>query len=439
VSIAQAQRVKQQRTTQTEESISSFPGATGEESSRDCTPISAIKIALLTGGIDKHYASGLSSSLASHGVAVDVICNTEMDTPEMRETPGLKALTLYAAPANFGSKLGKLLAVLWAYARIVHYAVISDAQIFHILWNYKFPYFDRTLLLAYFKLIGKRVIFTAHNVNAGERDGSDSWLNRISLRIQYRLVDHIFVHTEKMQSQIAEIFGARKDKISIVPFGTYEMVPQSSLTCSEAKRRLGLRESDRTILFFGRIVPYKGIDLLVDAFLRLASQNPDYRLVIAGQPMKEAEQHWQRVKEIIEKSSAQAQVLQHTRFIADDEIELYFKGADVLALSYTQIFQSGVLFMSYSFGLPVIATDVGSFGQDIVAGVTGYICRPNDSADLAKAIETYFGSELFRDLEIRRARIKDFIQARHSWKIAAGMTADVYARLSRDKEPQFNT
>ena len=435
MSIAQAQRVEQHRTAQ--ETGVSHRGT--ERSLSVSNRRSSLKIALLTGGIDKHYACGLCNSLALNGIAVDVICNAEMDTQEMRSSSGLTLLTLYAEPRKFTSPFGKLLAVLWTYVRIVHYAAVSDAPIFHVLWNYKFPHFDRTVLLAYFKLLGKKVVFTAHNVNAGERDGSNSWLNRLSLRIQYRLVDHIFVHTEKMRDQIADVFGARKDKISIKPYATYEMVPQSSLSSAEAKRRLGLRESERVILFFGRIVPYKGIDLLVDAFLRTASQNPDYRLVIAGEPMKGAEEHWQRVRETIEKSSARAQVLQHTHFIDDHEIELYFKGADVLVLPYTQIFQSGVLFMAYSFGLPVIATDVGSFSQDIIAGVTGYICRPNDPADLAKVMETYFESELFRELEVRRTNIKDLIQARHSWNIAAGMTGEVYAQLSPNKKPRYST
>lgn len=400
---------------------------------------SSVRIALFTGGIDEHYASGLSKSLVSTGIAVDLICNAEMKAPEIGAAASLNLLTLYATPHKHPGAIGKLLSVLWTYIRIIRYAATSAAPIFHVLWNYKFPYFDRTLLLIYFKLLGKRIVFTAHNVNAGERDGSDSLFNRWSLRMQYRLVDHIFVHTEKMRSQVIDVFGARKEKISIIPFGTYDMVPQTLLTCSEAKRGLGVRETDHTILFFGRIVPYKGIDLLVDAFLRIANQNPKYRLVIAGEPMKGAEQYWEGVRGKIEKSAAREQVSLHSRFIADQEIELYFKAADVLVLPYTQIFQSGVLFMSYSFGLPVIATDVGSFNDDIIAGVTGYVCRQNDSTDLARVIEEYFGSELFGELDVRRTWIKNSIQASHSWNIAASMTADVYAQLLRDKQLQYST
>ena len=330
----------------------------------------------------------------------------------------------------------KLLAVIGVYARLIHYAATSSASIFHILWNYKFTLIDRTLLLIYFKLLGKKLVFTAHNINAGERDGSDSFLNRFSLRVQYWLVDHIFVHTPKMKDQLVQDFGVREEKICVIPFGTYDVVPKSSLSSAEAKQRLGLQISDRTILFFGRITPYKGIDLLVDAFARMSNHNESYRLIIAGEAMKESERQWQDVQRTIEQSPMEKQVLQHIRHIGDSEIELYFKAADVLVLPYTQIFQSGVLFMAYSFGLPVIATDVGSFGRDIIEGTTGYVCRPNDPEDLAKVIEEYFSSDLFRTLDEQRDRIKSFIQTSHSWDIAARKTSDVYTVLSRYKELQ---
>ena len=57
------------------------------------------------------------------------------------------------------------------------------------------------LLMLYYKLLGKRIVFTAHNVNAGKRDSNDSWLNRLSLKVQYNLSDHLFVHTEGMKSE----------------------------------------------------------------------------------------------------------------------------------------------------------------------------------------------------------------------------------------------
>ena len=87
-----------------------------------------------------------------------------------------------------------------------------------------------------------------------------------------------------------------------------------------------------------------------------------------------------------------ATVLRKIQFIPDDEVEVYFKAADVLALPYTHLFQSGVLFLAYNFGLPVVSTDVGSIREDVLEGVTRYLCKPRDPADLTGAIEEYFDS-----------------------------------------------
>ena len=113
----------------------------------------------------------------------------------------------------------------------------------------------------------------------------------------------------------------------------------------------------------------------------------------------------------------------------DADTEIYFKAADVVVLPYTHIFQSGVLFLGYNFGLPVIASDVGSLKEDIVEGRTGFVCNPRDSVDLAKSIETYFSSALYRQLETRRKEIQAFANEKYSWSKVGEITRAVYRSL----------
>lgn len=396
-------------------------------------------VALFTGGIDRHYACAIAKALASSGVSLDVVGNTEMDSCGMRSFGNVRLLALYAMPRPSQSPFLKLLSFVAVYSRLIFYAASSSPRTFHILWHYKFPYFDRTVLLLYYKFLGKKLVFTAHNVNAAERDGVDSLLNRLSLRIQYHLVDHIFVHTEGMKSQLARGFGIEEEKVTVIPFGVGDMVPQTRLTPTESKQRLGLRDSHRVILFFGRIVGYKGLDLLVDAFGRIAPHDRNYRLIIAGELRKESAQHWQDIRKTIESSPMREQVVQEIRYIADDEMEIYLKAADALVLPYKQIFQSGVLFMSHNFGLPVIATDVGTFRDDIIEGTNGFVCLPNDPEDLAKRIEEFFSSDLYRNLDERRATIQDSVRTGHSWSVVARITSDIYARISQHLPPEHDT
>jgi glycosyltransferase involved in cell wall biosynthesis len=108
---------------------------------------------------------------------------------------------------------------------------------------------------------------------------------------------------------------------------------------------------------------------------------------------------------------------------------LYFKAADVLVLPYKHIFQSGVLFLAYNFGLPVLAADVGSLHEDVEEGETGFMFKPEDPADLARAIERYFDSDLYKELPRRRRRISDYANERHSWDTVGEMTRAVYDEL----------
>jgi glycosyltransferase involved in cell wall biosynthesis len=114
-------------------------------------------------------------------------------------------------------------------------------------------------------------------------------------------------------------------------------------------------------------------------------------------------------------------------------MELYLKAADVLVLPYKEIFQSGVLFLAYSFGLPVVATDIGSFREEIIEGRTGFLCRPGDPIDMAQTIETYFSSDLYRDLSRRRQDIRDYAYSHHSWDAVGDLTRSVYVELLRTR------
>ena len=86
-------------------------------------------------------------------------------------------------------------------------------------------------------------------------------------------------------------------------------------------------------------------------------------------------------------------------------------------------------FLGYSFGLPIIATDVGALREDIIEGETGFVCNPGDPVDLARKIEEYFSSDLYMNLGTRRNQIRDFANNRYSWAKVAEITDGVYQHL----------
>jgi len=387
------------------------------------------QISLLTAGRDKPYALGLATALAAAGLKVDFVGGDEMDGPELHGNPQINFLNLRGDQDVDARLLKKMARVLAYYFRLILYAATSRTKVFHILWNNKFELFDRTVLMLYYKCLGKKIILTAHNVNICQRDGNDSFLNRLSLKIQYQLCDHIFVHTEKMKDELVSDFGISKRKTSVIPLGINNTVPNTTLSSLEARQRLGLGEADKVILFFGCIAPYKGLEYLIAAFAVIAKRNSPYRLVIAGKPKGRAD-YWPELQELIAGSSAGNRIIQKIKFVPDEETEVFFKAADVLVLPYTHIFQSGVLFLGYSFGLPVIAADVGSLKDEIFEGKTGFVFEPKNAAALARAIKIYFESDLHLELDLRRAEIQNFANERYSWSKVAAITTVVYLKLS---------
>lgn len=389
-----------------------------------------VAVSLFTGGSDKHYVFGLTTALISSGAVLDVLGSDELDCLEIRNQPRVKFFNLRHDPPPDAPFWRKALRVAMHYVRLIGYAATARPKVFHILWNTKFELFDRTLLMLYYRLLGKTIVLTAHNVNAGRRDGNDTLLNRLTLRMQYRLSHHIFVHTEKMKVELMEEFGVSAARVTVIPFGINNAVPSTSLTPAEAKQRLGIRENEKTLLSFGRITPYKGLEYLIAAFRELLAQGGNYRLIIAGR-VDRCEKYWAAIREGLRENVQRGQILLRDDFIPDDETEVYFKAADALVLAYTHIYQSGILFLGHSFGLPVLAADVGSFKQEIVEGKTGFVFKPKDPADLASTIERYFASDLYAELDNRRREIQDYATQRHSWDVVGQITMNVYANLPR--------
>src|SRR6266403_2649924 len=375
----------------------------------------------------------MAAALTSEGISIDFIGSDDLSVPDVLNNPRVTFLNLRGNQRPDASPFSKARRVLKYYIQLVSYAATAQPKLFHLLWNNKFEFFDRTLLMLCYRMLRKKVTLTVHNVNAGKRDLNDSFLNRLSLRIQYNLCHHIFVHTEGMKSELVSEFAVAADKVSVIPFGINNTVPNTDLTSGEAKRMLGIADSDKTLLFFGNIAPYKGLEYLVSAFTELLNQDRSYRLIIVGRP-KGSEGYWKQIHEGIARSGIRDRIIERIEYIPDEETELFFKAADVLILPYTYVFQSGVLFLGYSFGLPVIAADVGTLKEDIIEGKTGFTFKPQNSSDLASVISKYFESELFRNLESRRAEIRAYANDRYSWDKVAAVTTAIYSDLLRSTE-----
>src|SRR5205814_865367 len=121
-------------------------------------PGATVEIALLTGGGDKPYALGMAAALTCEGILLDFIGSDDLQVPELLNNSRVTFLNLRGDQCPNVSAFPKVLRILNYYIRLIRYAAIARPKIFHVLWTNKFVLFDRTLLLTYYRLLGKRIV-----------------------------------------------------------------------------------------------------------------------------------------------------------------------------------------------------------------------------------------------------------------------------------------
>lgn len=244
-----------------------------------------IKITIICAGGETHYLYGLINGLAKiNDLFIDVI-DSYKSAGLFDNLPNVRHFNLRRDQNPNVGIIKKIIRVYLYYIRLIVYAARTNTNLFHIQWLNKFYFFDRTFLLIYYKLLGKKIVYTAHNVDDYGRPGQkSSKLNKWSLKFFYKYVDHIIVHTKDSKIKVAKQFNIPLEKISIIPHGINNKFPLSNISMFEARRKLDIPYESKIILFFGRFEYYKGVDQLIDAFDLLVKSEDNLYLILAGFP-----------------------------------------------------------------------------------------------------------------------------------------------------------
>jgi len=181
-----------------------------------------------------------------------------------------------------------------------------------------------------------------------------------------------------------------KDLRSIVPDAKYLRINHpvynhfpAKIERTKAQEELKLDPTKKTLLFFGFIRDYKGLDLLIKAMDLLDEK---YQLIIAG----EVYGSFEKYQQLIDKSNFKSNIHLFNKYIGDDEVTTYFSAADVCILPYKSATQSGITSISNHYDLPIIATNVGGLKETIHHLKTGIIVEQPEINQIATAITTYF-------------------------------------------------
>jgi glycosyltransferase involved in cell wall biosynthesis len=391
-----------------------------------------MRISILNAGQQTDYLYGLVSGLAEIPTLEIEVVDSDSSVGVFEAFHHVSLFNLRGDNTSPQSIFTKMWRIGRYYIRLLCYTASTRSDIFHIQWENSIALFDRTLLNLYYKLLGKKLVFTAHNVYREARDSTATPLRWFSLKVMYHLVDRIIVHTPKMKEELCSLFRVSPEKIIIIPHGINNRVQKKGITQEEARRKLGIVPTAHVVLFFGQIDEYKGIETLIDAAALLVQKDPSIILIVAGKPKRQSD-YVLKLKTQVGKSLPEKNVMLRLQFIPDNEVETYFSAADCVVLPYKRIFQSGVLFLAYRFGVPIIATDVGSFAEDVIDGVTGFICKPNDAEDMAAQLRKYFASMLFHHREETCASIIELAEKKYSWTNIGKQTYEVYTSLTKHR------
>lgn len=236
--------------------------------------------------------------------------------------------------------------------------------------------FTSDLLLA--RTLGYKIVWTVHDL-LPTWPLRPAWVEYAARLVMARLADQVIVHCAKAARLVREKF-LRRSRMSVLPHPSFAEQYPNTITRAEARQRLGFTDGQFVVGFFGGIRPNKGIEQLIGAFGRL--EREDAALLIAGRPWPPAEY----VREICQQAARDARVHVEAREIANDEVQVVLKAADVLAFPFNQILTSSSVMLAMSFGCPVIVPRLGCL-PELVTPEVGFVYEAGDVGGMAAALQ----------------------------------------------------
>jgi len=241
------------------------------------------------------------------------------------------------------------------------------------------------------------------------------------LRRQRRILnrfDAVISHTADGARRLRRDVGVDGDRVHQIPHGPLDYLTR---LVNEEPLPDDLRGVEGpVILFFGLLRPYKGIDLLLQAFAEIEGAE----LWIAGMPRMPLEP----LRALAAKAEGTVRFI--PRFIRDPEIPALMRRAELLVLPYREIEQSGVLYTGLAFEKPMILSDVGGFGEISREQGVGALVPPGDVGALAVLLADLLADSAGR--ERLASACRGAVEGPYSWDAIAAATAALYERLGND-------
>ena len=337
-------------------------------------------------------------------------CNKKYDGPHL-DNIEFRPIFTYHQDMN---PLVKILSYFYSLLKLVCILKSVRPDVLHIQWwkQWNLDY----LFLSLYKKYVKQIVFTAHNLVP--HDTGESMKDKCIK--YYNKVDKIIVHDNNSKNELIKCFHIKEDKIAVIAHGILDF------SVNEAEVVSIMNEISEKYNLKGKLVfssmggqsPYKGTDLICDAFLNseILKNNTDVFLIIAG---KGSIATPERVKEL-------NNVLVVNYSLSDSEFQAIMRLTDVMLLPYRKISQSGVLLTTIQNQIPFAVTPVGGLAEPLELAHVGWIVSSPTIEDVRECMEN-----LAKDKERTKA-VKlnqnnwNFVKDKYNWKKISLQTEEFY-------------
>lgn len=368
-----------------------------------------------SGGLD-HYTYNLSNALVSLNNRILHLTGKNNDTYDLpREYESIRVFQKYKTNPLSLFRLNKRIKAFGPH--IVHFQCSVHPEMYLLLYKY----------LKFF--LDSKFILTIHEITPQKYKRFHSWFYQLLYKqlevykILLKKASRIIVHSELNKQELIDIYGIDESKVNVVHHGSYIFLKQLQDSSSSKDPVSEISGDKKIVLFFGIIVPDKGLIHLIRAFKKVIDQEPRAHLLIAGKPIEDVEPYYHE----IERLNLEESVTFHARYIPLDEVHLYFSKSDIVALPYVNTTTSGILFASYAFGKPVVATRCGSHPEYVSHGESGLLVTVKDEEDLSQAILSLLHND---EKRLKMGRFAEKLaRENYSWENAAVITSDIYKEV----------
>ena len=352
------------------------------------------------------YSIELCENLSKH---VDLTLLTVDNSKIEWDTPDVCKKVL----CGYGHTLLKRVGIYFkGFMKTLHEAAFGKYDVIHVQ-TFRIAYIE-ILMYVLLKLFGIKLVHTVHNVIPHEAGILDGFF----YRIMYGISNALIVHNKSTAEVLKGRFESTAKKINVIPHGTYDFYKRMDI------KNEGSTSEVVQFIQIGKIRKYKGAEILVRAAGIVANKYKGrFRVIIAGKQEYEFD-----FEGLIKREGAQGSVEFINGFLPSEDVANMLGASHACIFPYTNVYGSGALLLSYTFGLPVIVSDIPTFVEETEGGMTGLIFKNEDHEDLARKMIEFIDMDSGKKAAYKGV-IERLVESKYSWQNSAELTSRLYRAI----------